>query len=502
MSSVIDKQTNDLIYRLNKADQDILKLKAIVNKILNKSTSLVATGSFGESQGVPSSYDGLDTTAIHSDIPGEIEAIAEKTAIVDADLFVMEDSEAGNIKKKVQVTNIVGSLLAEIIALGIPFDDIINPNNDVNFTFGNKHLHLTFVNPDTEGGLILEGLGNFQGKTIVHLHQHTGNVTAEAWLRTVEWIDAQITPERWSNDAGTNWLSFKLAALSGARTLTYPDKDLTFAIDTAAEAIAAVEAAGLALASTKVITSADEDLIFLFGRAGFNSINTDRMTLAHRDMNNDTDYAISQNAVGDTFINAKTGKTVWFLINGITGIMTYNASGLQMGLANARITEFSTDGTMAGNSDVAVPTEKALKTYVDLLDRETAYEFFPFSGASFSGSRGAVILMPQTDVNCGVDFNFYVTRDVTTLVVVYRMDGANAWSCLWFGSSQEHGEDFGNYNILNADNTNDFPAGTASILYEIEITISGVVQGDWFRVGCVSDASNTDNLFIYGAYIK
>ncbi len=49
MSLVIDKQTRDLINRLNKADQDILKLKASINKILNTSTSLVATGSFGES---------------------------------------------------------------------------------------------------------------------------------------------------------------------------------------------------------------------------------------------------------------------------------------------------------------------------------------------------------------------------------------------------------------------------------------------------------------------
>ncbi|KKK48824.1 hypothetical protein LCGC14_3141240, partial [marine sediment metagenome] len=38
------------------------------------------------------------------------------------------------------------------------------------------------------------------------------------------------------------------------------------------EAEATINAAGLALASSKVITSANEDLIFLFGRAGFNSI--------------------------------------------------------------------------------------------------------------------------------------------------------------------------------------------------------------------------------------
>ena len=36
------------------------------------------------------------------------------------------------------------------------------------------------------------------------------------------------------------------------------------------------------------------------------------------------------------------------------------------------INEFSTDTTLAGNSDVAVPTEKAVKTYVDALSRVPA----------------------------------------------------------------------------------------------------------------------------------
>jgi len=38
--------------------------------------------------------------------------------------------------------------------------------------------------------------------------------------------------------------------------------------------------------------------------------------------------------------------------------------------SGATINEFSTDGTMAGNSDTAVPTEKAVKTYADGLDAE------------------------------------------------------------------------------------------------------------------------------------
>lgn len=56
----------------------------------------------------------------------------------------------------------------------------------------------------------------------------------------------------------------------------------------------------------------------------------------------------------------------------VTGIQTLTGAttlGTSLTLASgATVTEFSTDGTMAGNSDAAVPTEKAVKTYVDALD--------------------------------------------------------------------------------------------------------------------------------------
>jgi len=45
--------------------------------------------------------------------------------------------------------------------------------------------------------------------------------------------------------------------------------------------------------------------------------------------------------------------------------LNINASGIQVSGANARIDEFSIDGTLAGNSDTALPTEKAVKAYVD-----------------------------------------------------------------------------------------------------------------------------------------
>jgi hypothetical protein len=50
---------------------------------------------------------GTDTTAIHDDTAGEIAAVAEKTTPVGADLVLIEDSEATNAKKRLQLSNLV-----------------------------------------------------------------------------------------------------------------------------------------------------------------------------------------------------------------------------------------------------------------------------------------------------------------------------------------------------------------------------------------------------------
>ena len=49
---------------------------------------------------------GSDTTAIHDDTAAEISAITEKLTPVAADLLIMEDSAAGNAKKRVQIGNL------------------------------------------------------------------------------------------------------------------------------------------------------------------------------------------------------------------------------------------------------------------------------------------------------------------------------------------------------------------------------------------------------------
>jgi len=53
--------------------------------------------------GVP---DGADATAIHDNVADEISVIAEKTAVIQTDMLMIEDSEASNIKKMVQITNL------------------------------------------------------------------------------------------------------------------------------------------------------------------------------------------------------------------------------------------------------------------------------------------------------------------------------------------------------------------------------------------------------------
>ncbi len=69
---------------------------------------------------------------------------------------------------------------------------------------------------------------------------------------------------------------------------------------------------------------------------------------------------------GDTSVEVERGgddDTIRFKASG-ADIADINSSGIAMS-AGARISEFSTDDTLSGNSDVAVPTEKAVKGYTD-----------------------------------------------------------------------------------------------------------------------------------------
>ena len=69
--------------------------------------------------------------------------------------------------------------------------------------------------------------------------------------------------------------------------------------------------------------------------------------------------------LGDT--DATDGFTVSSSSGGASHSFNVRDDGLVFLLSGTGINEFSTDGTLAGDSDDAVPTEKAVKTYVDGL---------------------------------------------------------------------------------------------------------------------------------------
>lgn len=52
---------------------------------------------------------GADVNAIHKNTAAEISTITEKTSLNDDDLFIIEDSASGFVKKKVKKSNVGSS---------------------------------------------------------------------------------------------------------------------------------------------------------------------------------------------------------------------------------------------------------------------------------------------------------------------------------------------------------------------------------------------------------
>lgn len=65
-----------------------------------------AGGDLGGTYPNPTVNDGADSTAIHDNLAAEISAVAEKVTPVAADLLLIEDSAAANVKKRVQIGNL------------------------------------------------------------------------------------------------------------------------------------------------------------------------------------------------------------------------------------------------------------------------------------------------------------------------------------------------------------------------------------------------------------
>lgn len=95
-------------------------------------------------------------------------------------------------------------------------DEIDNPAGDTTFTFGaNKHLHWVWTGDaiGDDGQFEIEGKGGWRGD-LVHIHQHTGNVTVASDLVHLEAEDAQVTNLRIHNTQATNVMEIGAAGSS------------------------------------------------------------------------------------------------------------------------------------------------------------------------------------------------------------------------------------------------------------------------------------------------
>ena len=130
--------------------------------------------------------------------------------------------------------------------------------------------------------------------------------------------------------------------------------------------------------------------------------------------------------------NFRVGE--YFRIDQATGRATLNASAfdlagltsLKLGSIGAQlgelINEFSSDGTMSGNSNNAVPTEFAVKTYVDNNAGDKTVNYTSVGTVTYSTIRNAPRVTAMQDTT-GVNFT-NVSYDTIGLVQLQTVVGS------------------------------------------------------------------------------
>lgn len=262
---------------------------------------------------------------------------------------------------------------------------------------------------------------------------------------------------------------------------------------TNAEAVAAIEAAGLALDNAQVITSQDADLAFLLGRVEIGSLGfADLAGIGHRDPGANS-YALLQHADGTTYLNAANTKTLYHRINNVT-IMNMTAAGLQIG-AGERVDVIRDEDNMVSDDVNALATQQSIKKYVD---DEVA-------GAGGGGSHGVIVpymylALGATQgtnriilnaVNEQIAVNFYIDNEMDAgsdmkITWVYKRGDAGGDTItfkLYVGATKTDGTETNSFNIENATAIQ-LPACALDDFQKYQYTLAnaGIEQGDEVNV--------------------
>ena len=131
------------------------------------------------------------------------------------------------------------------------------------------------------------------------------------------------------------------------------------------------------------LTSAGAIDLNASGAMTLDSTDTSNFTMTANDTDAKTFDIKALNSGSGSGILALTGKTSVKQVIGSDDILITNTNGINLKNVGATINEFSTDGTLGGNSDTAVPTEQAVKTYVDT---QLTAEDLDFQGDAGTGS--------------------------------------------------------------------------------------------------------------------
>ena len=210
--------------------------------------------------------------------------------------------------------------------------------------------------------------------------------------------------------------------------------------------------------------------------------------------------------------NTFTGTASDIRVGDIAGAAIVGTS--LTGASGASITEFSTDGTLAGNSDTATPTEKAVKTYVDTqltaqdldfqgdsggalaidLDSETLTIAGGTGLSSVGSGNGVTINLDNTAVTAG-NYGTTTAIPVLTIDAQGRVTAAStaAISTSWTltgdsGTQTVNGGD--TVDVAGGTNITTVAGATDTLTVNLDTTLTGMVAGTFS--GAVQGGSLTD----------
>ncbi len=223
-----------------------------------------------------------------------------------------------------------------------------------------------------------------------------------------------------------------------------------------------------------------------------------------------TDGALKQDLVSDLSV-AIDGLAHDFL--GQVDVQD-DAFFIQDNLDNSKKIRFQAGNITAANTRTVNALDETMNfltaaqiTALANIQFPQVYLFRVANGALVGQRFGATMVLIDDDADCRFDANILVPDDWTdstpNLVIRYHMDDGNAYSVEWGIGSYAVGE-APNFDMIPHPNVaNDFPAGSAVLMRELRIALTGVTAGDTIGMRCNSDdVTNSPNVQIYVIYLE